>query len=587
MATSSRFTGTHLAKNRTDHKDSGPRSDWKRELSLLFDELVADHKYNPVKGRFTQGNNSEWPCTVERGPRRCLSSDLGSSEKEETGSSMSGNICDDTYKKGAEVVSKRMSPAQRRGGQPMRRMGCHDKTGSPDSLDDVQLMRRMSCTQEKKAADKGGMTIENFDGSKRHLPIGTNHRTISATLKAWKIGTLEEIGSEPKKILSTMLDLSPITLLGEDKRKRNFVIDSPVQHRRLSYSSDPQDCSQQDGGSRHASFAGSSGAAQLENNDGPCLAPVVSFDNSTNVTDRNRILPTEMYRHRETVREGRSKKTVAGSGSGRLNPAEQQKRSTKDKLGTSSVRKASQKFCCTHRCLQNLTVHVIREERLFYLRLSREERAVFVDGRYTGPRQNRTYILRSGASVCRRAFTTVYCLGGSRLHRIQNLRSDNPTARDNFLREKSAEGFMLQEWLDKFFLTHCERQPDAQIYHLPSNLSKAEVYDYYKTEMMMKHDRDTEPPGNKKDEAILGLKLHRQQQGEERATKGRRRNKALNCPEEAAYISIDGMDQNKTSLPHFIKVPKSVDAASLVGVHLVGVVVSWTGQTVKSLRGAR
>ncbi|KAL3696477.1 hypothetical protein R1sor_010553 [Riccia sorocarpa] len=33
------------------------------------------------------------------------------------------------------------------------------------------------------------------------------------------------------------------------------------------------------------------------------------------------------------------------------------------------------------------------------------------------------------------------------------------------------------------------------------------------------------------------------------------------------------MDQNKTSLPHFIKVLKSVDAASLVGVHLVGAMI--------------
>ncbi|KAL3699662.1 hypothetical protein R1sor_017684 [Riccia sorocarpa] len=78
---------------------------------------------------------------------------------------------------------------------------------------------------------------------------------------------------------------------------------------------------------------------------------------------------------------------------------------------------------------------------------------------------------------------------------------------------------------------------------------------------------------DKLDEAVLGLKLHRQQQGEERATGGRCRNKALNCPEEAAYISIDGMDQNKTILPHFVKVSKSVDAASLVGVHLVGAMI--------------
>ncbi|KAL3682529.1 hypothetical protein R1sor_000551 [Riccia sorocarpa] len=75
------------------------------------------------------------------------------------------------------------------------------------------------------------------------------------------------------------------------------------------------------------------------------------------------------------------------------------------------------------------------------------------------------------------------------------------------------------------------------------------------------------------DEAVLGLKLHRQQQGEERATSGRRRNKSLHCPEEAAYISIDGMDQNKTILPHFVKIPKSLDSVSLVEVHLVGAMI--------------
>ncbi|KAL3691369.1 hypothetical protein R1sor_005020 [Riccia sorocarpa] len=159
-------------------------------------------------------------------------------------------------------------------------------------------------------------------------------------------------------------------------------------------------------------------------------------------------------------------------------------------------------------------------------------------------------------------------------------------------------------------------KPNAEAYHLPSNLSKAEVYDYYKTDMrrsrigdstkvmsfqsltlywrryyplvgipkhntftgcdvceQMKHDRDSDPPGTKKDEAILGLRLHRQQQGEERATGGRHRNKALSCPDEAAYIAIDGMDQNKTRLSHFTKVTKSVDDASLVGVHLVGVMI--------------
>ncbi|KAL3679675.1 hypothetical protein R1sor_022631 [Riccia sorocarpa] len=55
------------------------------------------------------------------------------------------------------------------------------------------------------------------------------------------------------------------------------------------------------------------------------------------------------------------------------------------------------------------------------------------------------------------------------------------------------------------------------------------------------------------DEAILGLRLHRQQQGEERATGGRRRNKALSCPDEAAYIAIDGMDQKQNKITSFYK----------------------------------
>ncbi|KAL3699663.1 hypothetical protein R1sor_017685 [Riccia sorocarpa] len=358
---------------------------WRRkEVKMKMSDY---HQYDPVKGRFTQGNDNDWPGTAERGPRRCLSSDLGSSEKEETGSSMSGDICGDTAKKGTKVVSRRMSPPMRRMGgfvglapagvidadQPMRRMGCHDETESPNSSDDVQLMRRMSCSQEKRALAKGAAKTQKLDGSKSQIPVGKKRPSISDTLKAWRIGSLDdddiggsdsdqhndclptisperprtseklyekrlsarfrplrslpkssqappvlelssddspprtsrrvptsgpsklqiqiteedytpyddeghrETGPESKKILSTVLDLSPITLLGENKRKKDFVIDSPVQPRRLSYSSDPEDCSQQGVASRHASFTRSSSTAQLEHSDAPCLAPVVSL----------------------------------------------------------------------------------------------------------------------------------------------------------------------------------------------------------------------------------------------------------------------------------------------------------------------
>ncbi|KAL3689390.1 hypothetical protein R1sor_015699 [Riccia sorocarpa] len=84
---------------------------------------------------------------------------------------------------------------------------------------------------------------------------------------------------------------------------------------------------------------------------------------------------------------------------------------------------------------------------------------------------------------------------------------------------------------------------------------------------------EEKPPRVQVAEAVEALKLHRKQQAEERAAAGRRRWKALDSPKDCAYIQIDGMDQKKTTLPHFSKQPKSVDGAALVGVHLVGAMI--------------
>ncbi|KAL3686578.1 hypothetical protein R1sor_009152 [Riccia sorocarpa] len=179
------------------------------------------------------------------------------------------------------------------------------------------------------------------------------------------------------------------------------------------------------------------------------------------------------------------------------------------------------------------------------------------------------------------------------------------------VRQPSAQAFILLEWLDSFFLSHCERQPGDGKYHRPNNFTKKEVYDHYKTDMsqmqsvlqyssfkrywlkyyplvtipttnkfsvcdfceLYKTKRDKAVTKLQKAEAIEALQLHRKQQAEERAAAGRRRWKALDTPKDCAYIQIDGMDQKKTALPHFSKQPKSVDGAALVGVHLVGAMV--------------
>ncbi|KAL3688958.1 hypothetical protein R1sor_015267 [Riccia sorocarpa] len=182
---------------------------------------------------------------------------------------------------------------------------------------------------------------------------------------------------------------------------------------------------------------------------------------------------------------------------------------------------------------------------------------------------------------------------------------------DTVARQPSAEAFILLEWLDSFFLSHCERQPADGKYHLPNNFTKKDVYVHYMTDMVQvreclqyssfkhywvkfyplvtipttnkfsvcdfcelyKSKRDKGVTNIEKAEAVQALKLHRKQQAEERAAAGRRRWKALDSPKDCAYIQIDGMDQKKTILPHFSKQPKSVDGAALVGVHLVGAMI--------------
>lgn len=49
--------------------------------------------------------------------------------------------------------------------------------------------------------------------------------------------------------------------------------------------------------------------------------------------------------------------------------------------------------------------------------------------------------------------------------------------------------------------------------------------------------------------------------------------KSYDKPHKYLMISLDGMDQKKTELPHYKRLPKSLDAASLIGVHVVGVLV--------------
>ena len=69
------------------------------------------------------------------------------------------------------------------------------------------------------------------------------------------------------------------------------------------------------------------------------------------------------------------------------------------------------------------------------------------------------------------------------------------------------------------------------------------------------------------------LNEHRKAQGLERTKLAKHREKCYKSPEKYLGICIDGMDQKKTELPHFLRVPKNMDEKYFIAIHVVGCLV--------------
>ncbi|KAL3680769.1 hypothetical protein R1sor_023725 [Riccia sorocarpa] len=341
--------------------------------------------------------------------------------------------------------------------------------------------------------------------------------------------------------------------------------------------------------------------------DGPFASEALSDSEEENNPEQ---VPVTGRRFKETLREEKPPRVQVGN-SRKRRPGEVDSGFVLSKLTPKCLNREHRQFCCRKTCVWNLGINRLRSERKRYFRLSRTERAVYLESLVTKLEKGGVvFRLSHNLTVCRKAFKIIFCVGNSRMQRLR-LPNKHPASIDTIARQPSAEAFILLEWLDSFFLSHCERQPADGKYHLPNNFTKKEVYDHYRTDMVQvreclqyssfkhywvkfyplvtipttnkfsvcdfcelyKSKRDKGVTSIEKAEAVEALKLHRKQQAEERAAAGRRRWKALDSPKDCAYIQIDGMDQKKTALPHFSKQPKSVDGAALVGVHLVGAMI--------------
>ncbi|KAL3683611.1 hypothetical protein R1sor_001633 [Riccia sorocarpa] len=348
--------------------------------------------------------------------------------------------------------------------------------------------------------------------------------------------------------------------------------------------------------------------AQDENEDNGLFASEALSDSEEDKSPKQVVVTGRRFK--ETLREEKPPRVQVGN-SRKRRPGEVDSGFVLSKLTPECLVKEQRQFCCKKTCVWNLGINRLRSERKRYFRLSRTERSVYLESLVTKLESGGVvFRLSQNLTVCRKAFKIIFCVGNSRLQRLR-LQDKHHASIDTVARQPSAEAFILLEWLDSFFLSHCERQPADGKYHLPNNFTKKEVYDHYRTDMVQvreclqyssfkhywvkfyplvtipttnkfsvcdfcelyKSKRDKSVTNIEKAEAVQALKLHRKQQAEERAAAGRRRWKALDSPKDCAYIQIDGMDQKKTALPHFSKQPKSVDGAALVGVHLVGAMI--------------
>eukprot|EP01018_Ginkgo_biloba_P036201 Gb_02275 [translate_table: standard] len=79
--------------------------------------------------------------------------------------------------------------------------------------------------------------------------------------------------------------------------------------------------------------------------------------------------------------------------------------------------------------------------------------------------------------------------------------------------------------------------------------------------------------GHERDLVTSALQEHREQQACERQKLYKHRKKCYDSPHKYMGLIIDGMDQKKTVLPHFARIPKNMKEENFIQMHLVGCLV--------------
>ena len=157
------------------------------------------------------------------------------------------------------------------------------------------------------------------------------------------------------------------------------------------------------------------------------------------------------------------------------------------KLAEGKIKEISKYLCCDNLCLRKLGLHEVKKHRTYYYGLKATERNVLLRGCIQNGHGGRTGYQVLGEPFCREGFKKLYSVGNSRLQRVSHdifLRIE----RDVFCREKSTAHLGLVQWLKEFFATSVESLPNKDIFHLPDNWTKLEVFEAFKKEAVSREE---------------------------------------------------------------------------------------------------
>ncbi|GBG64104.1 hypothetical protein CBR_g40552 [Chara braunii] len=211
----------------------------------------------------------------------------------------------------------------------------------------------------------------------------------------------------------------------------------------------------------------------------------------------------------------------------------------------------------------------------------------------------------NGIKVCTKAWGKLYRCSTTRVARLRKDFRDGLVLYEHANKVSvglSASSQQILAWLHEYFRFNTKSMPNSNQFHLSDTLQRRDVYDFFKRDCKALYTKKTLPsrsrfmtiwrvhcpkvliPALKRfsvcstslkfKTAMFGkaLEKHRLMQGEERQKLSKHRHKASSRPTEYIAMIIDGMDQSKTILPHFTRIPKDskLKEGNFVKVHVVG-----------------